>query len=246
MLALAADSREVVCAKGHRYRLDQGIIDFAPDLSNAFYFHALMTTLYDWSLPLFSLPRVFGVRRDCLERLHQRAMTAAQGRTLLDVPCGTGLFSVASAAHAGVAAYCGADLSLPMLRRAASRLHRFSLPKTLVCCDLMHLPWADGAVDVLLCSLGLQFVPQRAAALAELRRVVTTGGRFFGAAPSLGLDKRYDQRHATRKKKDFPLDHRIFADDLQQAGFRLVRSDIEGALVIWEAEAVEQTFTPSP
>ena len=237
--ALTFASGEVICAKEHRYRFEQRTIDFSPDISNAFYFHSWMTAIYDWSLPLFSLPRVFGVRRDCLERLHQRAISAAQGRTLLDVPGGTGLFSIKEAARVGVASYLGADLSLPMLRRSAARLQRFSLAGTLLCCDLMQLPCVDGAVDVVLCSLGLQFVAKRNAALAELRRVVAPGGRFFGAAPALGLDRRYDQRHAKRKRKDFPLDHSTFSAELNAAGFRLIQSDVEGALVLWEAEAID-------
>ncbi len=41
----------------------------------------------------------------------------------------------------------------------------------------MALPFADGAFDLVLCQHGLQFVPDRAAAVREMRRVVAPGGR---------------------------------------------------------------------
>jgi SAM-dependent methyltransferase len=41
----------------------------------------------------------------------------------------------------------------------------------------MALPFPEGAFDVVLCQHGLQFFPDRAAAVREMRRVLTPGGR---------------------------------------------------------------------
>ena len=41
----------------------------------------------------------------------------------------------------------------------------------------MALPFPDGAFDVVLCQHGLQFVPDRAGAVREMRRVLAPGGR---------------------------------------------------------------------
>lgn len=41
----------------------------------------------------------------------------------------------------------------------------------------MALPFPDGAFDVVLCQHGLQFVPDRARAVREMRRVLAPGGR---------------------------------------------------------------------
>ena len=41
----------------------------------------------------------------------------------------------------------------------------------------MALPFPDGAFDVALCQHGLQFVPDRAGAVREMRRVLAPGGR---------------------------------------------------------------------
>ena len=41
----------------------------------------------------------------------------------------------------------------------------------------MALPFPDGGFDVVLCQHGLQFVPDRAGAVREMRRVLAPGGR---------------------------------------------------------------------
>ena len=45
----------------------------------------------------------------------------------------------------------------------------------------MALPFADGSFDLVLCQEMLQFVPDRLAALREVRRVLTPGGRFLAS-----------------------------------------------------------------
>jgi SAM-dependent methyltransferase len=51
------------------------------------------------------------------------------------------------------------------------------------------LPLPEGSFDVVISSLGLQFVPDKASALREMRRVLTAGGRLaiatVGPTPSL-------------------------------------------------------------
>jgi len=44
--------------------------------------------------------------------------------------------------------------------------------------SLLALPFSDRVFDVVLCQLGLQFVPDRPAALAEMRRVLVPAGRL--------------------------------------------------------------------
>jgi len=43
--------------------------------------------------------------------------------------------------------------------------------------DATSLPFSDASFDVVLCQHGLQFVPDRAAAVREMRRVLAPGGR---------------------------------------------------------------------
>jgi SAM-dependent methyltransferase len=45
------------------------------------------------------------------------------------------------------------------------------------------MPLPDGAFDVVLCQLGLQFVADKKAALGEMRRVLVPGGRVLVSVP---------------------------------------------------------------
>jgi SAM-dependent methyltransferase len=46
-----------------------------------------------------------------------------------------------------------------------------------------ELPFPDASFDAVLCQIGLQFVPDKTAALGEMRRVLATGGRAVVNAP---------------------------------------------------------------
>jgi SAM-dependent methyltransferase len=46
------------------------------------------------------------------------------------------------------------------------------------------MPLPDGAFDVVLCQLGLQFIADKVAALREMRRVTATGGRVLVNTPA--------------------------------------------------------------
>jgi SAM-dependent methyltransferase len=111
--------------------------------------------------------------------------------------------------------------------------------------DARALPIADGAADVVLCCLGLQFIEDKARCLREMRRVLRPGGSFLGAAPAMGLDPRYDRRHAARKRKDFPLNERSFAEELAASGFADARLSTSGALVLWEVKAASEPLARS-
>jgi SAM-dependent methyltransferase len=234
-LELATSGDAVSCTRSsHSAQWLGGILDFAPG-PGTHAFEGWVARTYDLLLPRVLLPRRFAVKRAILNRLHERAVKAARGGLLLDVPCGTAVFTAPLLPEAGLRAYVGVDLALPMLQRAKRRLRM--RPSLLVRGDLCALPLADGSADVALCSLGLQFIPDRGVALRELRRVLRPGGRCLGAAPALGLFGGYDRRHATRPDPDFPLAASTFASELEEAGFRDVVLSTEGALILWEAVA---------
>jgi SAM-dependent methyltransferase len=87
------------------------------------------------------------------------------GTRVLDVACGTGI--VARRATARGATAVGIDRNAQMLdvARAAEPAIEW------IEADAVDLPFPDGAFDVVLCQQGLQFMPDPAAAVAEMRRV---------------------------------------------------------------------------
>jgi SAM-dependent methyltransferase len=49
--------------------------------------------------------------------------------------------------------------------------------------DATSLPLPDGCYDIVLCQMGLMFMEDRASAVAEMRRVLATGGRLVVSTP---------------------------------------------------------------
>jgi ubiquinone/menaquinone biosynthesis C-methylase UbiE len=106
-----------------------------------------------------------------------------QGERVLDVACGTGVVARLVAERVGTAGSVAAiDINPGMLAVA-----RAAAPATVAVdwqeANAQRLPFPDESFDVALCSLGLPFFPERAAALREMRRILVPGGRIVFNAP---------------------------------------------------------------
>jgi ubiquinone/menaquinone biosynthesis C-methylase UbiE len=97
----------------------------------------------------------------------------APGQRVLDVACGTGIVARTAAERVGpTGAVVGLDLNGGMLtvaRRLRSDLEWHQG-------DATSLPFPDESFDVALCQSGLMFVPDAGRAIAEMARVVVSGG----------------------------------------------------------------------
>ena len=101
------------------------------------------------------------------------------GEALLDVATGPGTVARLAAARVGPAGrVTGADLSPAMLELATAKPPPDGAAVEYVRCPADALTVADAAYDVVTCQHGLQFFPDRPAALRELRRAVRPGGRL--------------------------------------------------------------------
>ena len=100
------------------------------------------------------------------------------GATILDVGAGTGSLTLAAARRWPAADIVALDPSTGMLAVAGTTFGGLvSRPQRLTgAADAVPLP--DGSVDVALSSFVLQLVPDRPAALREIRRVLRPGGRL--------------------------------------------------------------------
>jgi len=95
------------------------------------------------------------------------------GEQILDVGCGTGIFTQNILEHG--AEVVGIDLSVPMLARAVVRAEDAGF--TGLCADMCALPFAAGRFDKVFSMTAIDFVADGGQAMAELNRVVRTGGR---------------------------------------------------------------------
>jgi SAM-dependent methyltransferase len=96
------------------------------------------------------------------------------GGRWLDVGCGTGALTGAVIAVADPASVDGVDPSEGFLAAARTRVND---PRaTFRVGDARSLPFPDGAFEVVVSGLALNFVPDPAAAVAEFARVAAAGG----------------------------------------------------------------------
>ncbi len=99
------------------------------------------------------------------------------GRRILDAGCGSG--PIAAALRDRGAIVTGIDSSAKMLELARQRL---GASAALHLADLgSPLPFPDGAFDDVIASLVLHYLEDWAGPLAELRRVLTPGGRLIAS-----------------------------------------------------------------
>jgi SAM-dependent methyltransferase len=113
-----------------------------------------------------------------------------EGSRVLDVACGTGAASRAAARRAGPSgSVTGLDLGEPTLAIARSvPPEQGAAPITFKQSDAAALDVDSDAFDVTICQQGLQFFPDRLAALAEMRRALKPGGRV-AIATWTGLER---------------------------------------------------------
>jgi ubiquinone/menaquinone biosynthesis C-methylase UbiE len=111
------------------------------------------------------------------------AAALSPGERVLDVACGTGVVARLAAERVGPGGtVAGLDVNPAMLSVARS------IPSSGAVIQWFEtsaeaMPSPDGAFDVVLCQLGLQFVADKNAALREMLRVLVPGGRVLVSMP---------------------------------------------------------------
>ncbi len=111
--------------------------------------------------------------RDLAARLPKKA------RTVLEIAAGTGRVTrqlLATLPSDG--ALVATDLNDPMLVEAQRQVPVDSRARWQIA-DAQALPFADSAFDVIVCQFGLMFVPDKALAVGEMRRVLKQGGTLL-------------------------------------------------------------------
>ena len=121
-----------------------------------------------WSESYDSQPNpLLALEFRCLSRM----MPETEGRLALDVACGTGRWLGYLVTH-GARAF-GVDTSREMLLNASKKP---GLRGRLMCGDLCHLPFPKACADLVMCAFSLGYIRTLEQGLAELARLVKSGG----------------------------------------------------------------------
>src|SRR5882724_11495362 len=101
------------------------------------------------------------------------------GDRVLDVACGTGVVARCAAQRVGAAGQAvGLDVTAAMLAVARTLLPAADVSVEWREANAEAMPFADAAFDVVLCQQGVQFFPDKHAALREMHRVLVADGRL--------------------------------------------------------------------
>lgn len=106
------------------------------------------------------------------------------GERVLDVACGTGVIARLAAEQVGATgAVTAIDVAVDMIDVAKATPAPAAPMIEWHIGDATSLPFADEQYDVVTCQMGLMFMEDRAAALAEMHRVLVPGGRVVVNTP---------------------------------------------------------------
>jgi ubiquinone/menaquinone biosynthesis C-methylase UbiE len=168
-----------------------------------------------------------GIKPVRLQR--EKVVPLANGR-VLEIGIGTGL-NLEHYDKSRVANIIGLDPGLELHRLAQRRVRRAGLPVQLVGLSAEKIPFDDGSFDSVLVTYSLCTIPDVAAALKEMHRVLAPGGRLIfsehGLAPDASV-RRWQERLTPVWSKVFGGCHlnRDIPGLIQAAGFQ--SADIQG------------------
>ena len=155
-------------------------------------------TLYEPVVVKTAFPLFGGDLNQLVLDQGRRAVRAAAGRPILDMPVGTAYFTLAMArGHEGTVV--GADIAAGMVQKAKQAAGRDGVANlAAVQADAHHLPFRSGSFGAILCTNGLQVIPGLRASIRELVRVLAPGGRLYVSVVTLPIAAALPQAVAER------------------------------------------------
>jgi ubiquinone/menaquinone biosynthesis C-methylase UbiE len=134
---------------------------------------------YGWDRAADHYERYWAQQLEPAQRRLLELAALRPGERVLDVACGTGLVTFPAARAVGATGVVLAtDISEVMVARVTKEAAREHIANvTALRMDAQASQSVVGAFDVVLCALGLMYVPDPVAALREMHRVLCVGGR---------------------------------------------------------------------
>ena len=141
-----------------------------------------VTRLFETIAPRYDLITVvlsYGMDSGWKRRLVR--MLALKGdESALDLACGTGDITFAIAERLSAGHVAGLDITQGMLEIAERKRRSRDVDNlSFYRADIMRLPFADESFDAVTAGYALRNVPDIVGALAEIKRVLRPGGKFF-------------------------------------------------------------------
>lgn len=192
--------------------------------------------IYSWAADKIYEPlvvngafKVFG--GDLHDRIAEQARVAvevAAGRPILDLPVGTGTFTI-PIARASAGSVVGADIAAGMVKQTQRAARAAGLTNLhSVQADAHHLPFRDELFGAVMCTNGLQVMPGLQRTLAELRRVLSANGRLFVSVVNMPVS-------SAAEVPTLFMSRPQLRRSLQDAGLRVVEARTQRLATLLEA-----------
>ncbi|XP_009338403.2 uncharacterized methyltransferase At2g41040, chloroplastic-like isoform X2 [Pyrus x bretschneideri] len=176
-------------------------------------------------------------------KMAQDYFISAEAGVLVDVSCGSGLFSrkfAKSGTYSGVVAL---DFSENMLRQSYEFFKRdptlLDTNLALVRADVARLPFSSGSVDAVHAGAALHCWPSPSNAIAEITRILRSGGVFVGTTflrytPSTSWIPR-QLRERARQSYNYLTEEEI-ADLCTSCGLTNYTSNVQQSFIMFSAQ----------
>jgi ubiquinone/menaquinone biosynthesis C-methylase UbiE len=175
---------------------------------------------YGWDLAASDYELIWQAQLAEVQTVMLAHASVSLGDDVLDLACGTGLVTMRAARAVGPeGSVTGVDLSEKMIGAATQRAEELRLDNVrFVRMDGESLALPDASYDVVLCALGLMYMPEPELALRELTRVLRPGGRLAVAV--------WGERSQCGWSSLFPIVDAEVASDVCPLFFRLGQPNI--------------------
>ncbi|KAF5208036.1 S-adenosyl-l-methionine-dependent methyltransferases superfamily protein [Thalictrum thalictroides] len=178
-------------------------------------------------------------------KMAQEYFKPAEGGILVDVSCGSGLFSRKFAKSGTYSAVVALDLSENMLRQCYDFIKKddnFLTAKfSLVRADVSRLPFSSGSVDAVHAGAALHCWPSPSNAVAEISRILRSGGVVVGTT-FVSFESRIFPPQIKRKFRQLMstiftfLTEKEIADLFNSCGFVNYTCKIQQHFIIFSAQ----------
>lgn len=164
--------------------------------TDPYYNRGFIYDLYYYLTPYFTWLynyTVWGLFSDYsfIKRVVQRIPNEDFNGVILDVPCGTGLFTISKYLKLSRSKIICLDLSICMLRRA---LNRFTITNNILCIngDIVNLPIKNSSIDYVISLNSLHAIENKQIALQRIFEVLKPNGILVGSTYIYGKRKLTD------------------------------------------------------